>query len=55
MRRDLDAPVGELGWALLAVAILGCLAEEVWYLRKHWHERHLDSAFAAQIHAGAAA
>lgn len=55
MIRDSGDAVGNVGWVLFAVAVLGCLAEEVWHLRKHWHERHLDSAFAAQIHATAAA
>ena len=55
MSSDSSDAVGKIGWVLFAVAVLGCLAEEVWHLRKHWHERHLDSAFAAQIHATAAA
>lgn len=46
---DFDHTVGSLGWVLFAFAVLGCLVEEVWHLRQHWHQRQLDSAFAAQI------
>ena len=30
------------GWVLFVLAVLGCVAEEVMYLRARWHARQLQ-------------